>query len=59
MALLACLDHQALEQSKETEEMLEIQGNQEYQEHVEPLVLSEPLDYQAALVLKVFLLLLF
>lgn len=50
MALLVSVVHQALEQSKETEEILDFQGYQEYQEHVETPVLLEPLDFKATLV---------
>lgn len=52
MALLAYPVHQALEQSKVTGEMLDFLGDQEYQDHVENLVVLEPLDYKAVLDLK-------
>lgn len=55
MAVLAYLVHQALEQSKETGEMPDFLGDQEYQDHVETPVVLERLDYKAVLVLKVFL----
>lgn len=52
LALLAFLVHQALEQSKETGEMPEFLDDQEYQDHVETLVVLVSLDFKAVLVLK-------
>lgn len=52
LALLAGLVHQALEPSKETGGMMDILGDQGYQDHVENPVVLEPLECKAVLVLK-------